>query len=67
YWWLGPKDVKNARKDLAILYTGAAAAIPESVGGGFFWQTLDHMLKPRKRTTSFYRIYRSALKRIKSN
>ena len=67
YWWLEPKDVKNARKDLAVLFTGAAAAIPESVGGGFFWQTLDHMLKPKKRTTSFYRVYRSALKRIKEN
>ncbi len=65
YWWLAPDDVKNARKDLAILYTGAAPAIPESVGGGFFWQTLDHMLKPKKRTTGFYRIYRNSLKRIK--
>ncbi|PIP82125.1 MAG: hypothetical protein CO113_09785 [Elusimicrobia bacterium CG_4_9_14_3_um_filter_62_55] len=64
YWWLEPGDVKNARKDLAILFTGAAAAIPESLGGGFFWQTLDHMLKPKKRTTSFYRVYRSALRRI---
>ncbi|MEI8191842.1 MAG: hypothetical protein WCI75_19185, partial [candidate division NC10 bacterium] len=66
YWWLDPGAVDEARKDLVILYTGAACALPQGVGGGFFFGTLEQMLSPGKKTTLLYGVYRAALRRLKS-
>lgn len=65
YWWLGPKNIKDARKDLVALYTGAAAAIPESVGGGFFWPALGQMFQPPHKIFPLQRTYKEAVDRMK--
>ncbi|MFH1723381.1 MAG: hypothetical protein ABII00_02045 [Elusimicrobiota bacterium] len=69
YWWLKPgtlpRDMQDARKDLVVLFAGSAAAIPASVGGGFFWPTLQQMLRPGRKTTSLYRTYKRTLKRLR--
>jgi len=66
YWWLVPGSVSDANKDLISLYSGAAIAMPESLGGGFFWLTLGGLMDPAaKKTTPLYRVYRETLKRFK--
>ncbi|MBI4422328.1 MAG: hypothetical protein HY554_01295 [Elusimicrobia bacterium] len=64
YWWLDPSDVDGARKDLLILFTGAAAATPRPLGGGFWWPTLSTMLNGRSDGESLARIYRRTLERL---
>ena len=66
YWWLEPGAVGEARGDIVIFYTGASCALPQGVGGGFFFPTLQQMLAPDKKTTPLYVIYRAAIKRIRS-
>ena len=64
YWWLSPEAeaVDGARKDLLMLYAAAAPTLtPESLGGGFFWSTLDLMLPPARQATPLYRLYRKSL------
>lgn len=64
YWWLSPRPeaVDGARKDLMMLYNAAAPALtPESLGGGFLWQTLDLMLPPERQPTPLYRLYRKSV------
>ena len=61
YWWLDPKDIDGARKDLVLLYNAAACAEPSSMCGGFWWQTLDQMLTPSRRTTDLFLVYRRGL------
>ncbi|MDE2290754.1 MAG: hypothetical protein KGL53_01620, partial [Elusimicrobia bacterium] len=63
YWWLDPKAVDGPRKDLTTLFTAAAPAlVPESVGGGFFWPTLEQMLPAGLQPTSLYRVYKKTLR-----
>ncbi|HVE12959.1 MAG TPA: hypothetical protein VNI01_06165 [Elusimicrobiota bacterium] len=64
YWWLEPGSVDEARKDVLSLYTGAACAVPQTLGGGFWWPTLSQMFPPEKRTTALFRVYRNLRKRI---
>lgn len=64
YWWLDPEDVDDGRKDLVILYTGAAPALPNSVGGGFYWPALATMLSGDRSASSLYKIYRRTLERL---
>ncbi|MBI3551482.1 MAG: hypothetical protein HY077_03105 [Elusimicrobia bacterium] len=64
YWWLHPSDVDGGRKDLAILYAGASCALPRSLCGGFWWQTLDQMLPPKKRGTDLFKVYKRTLKEL---
>lgn len=65
YWWLSPEDVDGARKDLASLYTAAACAVPHSLCGGFWWQTLDQMLPPdRQKATDLFKVYAHALREL---
>lgn len=65
YWWLDPKDVDGARKDIIILYTTASCAFRSSLCGGFWWQTLDQMLPPgRRRATDLYKVYRRTLDQL---
>ncbi|MEK7657561.1 MAG: hypothetical protein AAB412_07365 [Elusimicrobiota bacterium] len=66
YWWLEPDSVWEARKDILVLYTGAACALPRSVGGGFWWQALDQMLAEGKKPQALLRLYGSTLKRLKT-
>lgn len=62
YWWLDPADVDGARKDLVILYTAAACAMPRSLCGGFWWQTLEQMLPPgEQRPTDLFSVYKRNL------
>ncbi len=62
YWWLSPENVDGARKDLTVLYTAASCAMPGSVCGGFWWQTLDQLLPPgRRRATDLFRVYARGL------
>lgn len=65
YWWLEPGNVNEARKDLMVLYTGAAAALPSGVGGGFFWPTLSQMMPPEKANTALLRLYQRTTKRMR--
>lgn len=65
YWWLDPKDVDGARKDILILYTTASCAFRGSLCGGFWWQTLEQMLPPgRRRATDLYKVYRRTLEQL---
>ena len=61
FWWLDPKDVDGARKDLLTLFTPGAAALDHSVGGGFWWQTLDQMLPVKHRADDLYKVYKRTL------
>lgn len=60
YWWLSPDDADAARKDLVALYAAASCAMTRSLGGGFWWQTLDQMLPPGRRPTELYKAQRRA-------
>jgi hypothetical protein len=61
FWWLDPKDIDGARKDLLTLLTPGAAALPRSVGGGFWWQTLDQMLPVKHKATDLYKVYKRTI------
>jgi len=65
YWWLSPDDPDGpdgARKDLVLLYTAGSCAMPRSLCGGFWWQTLDQMLPPgRKKPADLFKVYAHAL------
>jgi hypothetical protein len=65
YWWLTPRASKEARKDLLLLYMGVSAAVPNAIGGGFYWGTLKWMLPPGKRPGGLYRVHGKALERLK--
>jgi len=65
YWWLAPDDVDDARKDISILYTTASCAMSRSLGGGFWWQTLQQMLPAgHRKTTDLFNVYRRTLARL---
>lgn len=65
YWWLAPDDADGARKDIAILYTTASCAMPRSLCGGFWWQTLEQMLPPgRRKATDLYKVHRRTLDQL---
>ncbi len=65
YWWLAPDDADGARKDIAILYATASCAMPRSLCGGFWWQTLDQMLPPgRRKATDLYKVWRRTLDQL---
>lgn len=65
YWWLAPDDVDGARKDITILYATASCAMPRSLCGGFWWQTLDQMLPPgRRKATDLYKVWRRTLDQL---
>ncbi len=65
YWWLAPDDVDGARKDIALLYATASCAMPRSLCGGFWWQTLDQMLPPgRRKATDLYKVWRHTLDQL---
>ncbi|PIR15539.1 MAG: hypothetical protein COV48_13780, partial [Elusimicrobia bacterium CG11_big_fil_rev_8_21_14_0_20_64_6] len=65
YWWLEPDDVDGARKDIAILYATASCAMPRSMCGGFWWQTLDQMLpRGRRKATDLYKVWRRTLDQL---
>jgi len=65
YWWLAPDDVDGARKDISILYTTASCAMSHSVGGGFWWQTLEQMLPPgHHKATDLFKVYRRTLDQL---
>ncbi|MEK7383032.1 MAG: hypothetical protein AAB262_07070 [Elusimicrobiota bacterium] len=65
YWWLAPDDVDGARKDIADLYTTASCAMANSLGGGFWWQTLEQMFPPgRRKATGLFKAYRRTLKQL---
>lgn len=66
YWWLEPGSVWEARKDIMALYTGAACALPGSLGGGFWWQALDQMLSDKKKPQALLQVYGSTIKRLKT-
>lgn len=62
YWWFDKGDVDGSRKDLLVLYNAAACATPRALCGGFWWQTLDQMILPRKKkVTDLYRVYQDSL------
>lgn len=58
FWWLHPKDVDGARKDLVTLITPGALALDASLGGGFWWQTLDQMLPVKGKSTDLFKVYK---------
>lgn len=64
YWWFDSEDVDGARKDLIVLYTGAATSVRRSVGGGFWWHALTQMMGRDRRASGTLDIYRQTLKRL---
>jgi hypothetical protein len=64
YWWLRPDDVEAAREDLLIFSTTASCAMPRSLGGGFWWQTLEQMIPDKSRATGLYRAYAKTLSQL---
>jgi hypothetical protein len=65
YWWLDPKDIDGARKDLVTLFTPAMLALDKSAGGGFYWQTLDQMLPAQGKPTDLFRVYQRSVKKLR--
>ncbi len=64
YWWLSD-DIESARKDVAVLYTTISCAMPRSLCGVFWWQTLDQMLPPGNRKgTELYKMWKRALAQL---
>lgn len=64
YWWFDPENVHGARSDLLHLYTGAACALPRSIGGGFWWFTLDQLFQSSPGGEPLLKVYRQALKEL---
>ncbi|HAM35593.1 MAG TPA: hypothetical protein DEB40_02180 [Elusimicrobia bacterium] len=64
YYWLEPDDVEAARENLLGLLTASACAMPRSLCGGFWWQTLDQMFPGKGRTTGLYRSYAKTLEQL---
>jgi len=64
YWWFRPDDVPAAREDLLSFATTASCAMPRSLCGGFWWQTLEQMIPGKGRTTTLYDTYAKTLQRI---
>ena len=64
YWWLRPDDADAAREDLLVFSTTASCAMPSSLCGGFWWQTLEQMIPSKKRTTGLYRSYMKTLEQL---
>lgn len=64
HWWIDPKDESAGRKDLLIFYTTAACSFEKSIGGGFWWQTLDQMLPGKRKNTELYRVYAKTLEQL---
>lgn len=67
YWWLEPGGVKDARKDLLVLYMGIGAAVPSGLGGGFYWPTLQNMLPPKSRPTALFQLHRRTMSRLRQD
>ncbi|MFA5140620.1 MAG: hypothetical protein WC728_15435 [Elusimicrobiota bacterium] len=65
YWWLAPGNVLDARKDLLNLFLGASAAVPDGIGGGFFWATLDKMFDRKGRPTGLFKAYKDTLRTLR--
>ncbi|MFA6316874.1 MAG: hypothetical protein WC943_05595 [Elusimicrobiota bacterium] len=61
YWWLDPEDVDGGRKDLLLLYNASACGQPSSLCGGFWWQSLEQMFLPTRRTTDLFLVYKRGL------
>ena len=64
YWWFSPDDAAAARADLLTFMTPASCAMPRSLCGGFWWQTLEQMLPDKGRGTELYRSYTKTLSRL---
>ncbi len=64
YWWAEPGAAEAGRDALLSLYPAAACSEPGSLGGGFWWQTLDQMLPENRRVTDAYRAYERALREL---
>ncbi len=64
YWWFRPDDVPAAREDLLVFAATASCAMPHSLCGGFWWQTLEQMIPGQSRTTSLYRTYAKTLEQL---
>ena len=64
YWWFAPDDAAAAREDLLTFMTPASCAMPRSLCGGFWWQTLEQMLPDKGRGTGLYRSYTKTLSRL---
>lgn len=64
YWWLEPGAVEEPRKDVVVLFTGEACALPQGIGGGFFFATLEQMLGADKKATPLYALQRMTFKRF---
>jgi len=64
YWWLKPDDVPAAREDLLVFATTASCAMPRSLCGGFWWQTLDQLIPGKGKTTDLYRAYAKTLEQL---
>ncbi|MBI2361982.1 MAG: hypothetical protein HYV15_01165 [Elusimicrobia bacterium] len=63
---LEPGTVDGPLKDLTLLYNAAAPAlVPGSLGGGFYWGALEHMLPAGRQPTTLYKLYRKSLKDLK--
>jgi hypothetical protein len=64
YWWLRPDDVPAAREDLLIFAATASCAMPRSLCGGFWWQTLEQMIPDKGRATGLYHAYAKTLEQL---
>jgi|GEM_PF-1673417 len=64
YWWLRPDDIPAAREDLLVFAATASCAMPRSLCGGFWWQTLEQMIPSNSRTTGLYHAYAKTLEQL---
>jgi hypothetical protein len=64
YYWFDPQDPWSARSDLLTLLTPASCAMPNSLCGGFWWQTLEQMLPGNRKTTSLFKDHAKTLEQL---
>lgn len=65
WWWFDPEDVEAGRSDVLIFMTTASCAMPRSLCGGFWWQTLDQMIPGNRKTTGLFSDLEKTLRQLR--
>ena len=64
YWWFKTDDIPAARQDLLAFSLAATCAMPKSLGGGYWWQSLEQLLPGQGSSPELYGVYAKTLRRL---
>lgn len=64
YWWFNTNDIAASRADFLAFSLAASCAMPQSMGGGFWWQTLEEMFPGQGPPAELYSVYAKTLRRL---